>query len=135
MLLAVVEARRPLTFRVLRSHAVLVVGIAFVLLETRTRGFPFALPAAIGTPLVMGWLLQHSIPGARALAFVGGASYAMYLWHKDLYISYGVVGFVIAAAGAALSWALIERPILSWAHRKARSLSRSGTRDTRPAST
>ena len=40
----------------------------------------------------MGWLLHHRVPGTRALAFLGGASYAMYLWHRDLMISFGVVG-------------------------------------------
>jgi peptidoglycan/LPS O-acetylase OafA/YrhL len=61
--------------------------------------------------------MEHRVPAARALAFAGGASYAMYLWHRDLFTSFGVFGVVIAAIGSALSWAIIERPILDWAHR------------------
>ena len=41
----------------------------------------------------------------------------MYLWHRDLFIAFGAFGVVIAAVGAAASWALVERPILAWAHR------------------
>jgi len=54
-------------------------------------------------------------------------SYATYLWHKDLLIAFGPVGLLIALAGAAASWALLERPILAQAHRVA------GTRTQRPA--
>ena len=78
---------------------------------------PLALPTAVGTVLVMAWLVQHSFPGARLLAFMGGASYAMYLWHRDLLLTFGVEGLLIAAIGSAASWALVERPILEWGHR------------------
>ena len=53
------------------------------------HGDPIALPTGVGTMLVMAWLLQHRIPGGRALAFGGGASYALYLWHRDLLIAFG----------------------------------------------
>jgi peptidoglycan/LPS O-acetylase OafA/YrhL len=77
----------------------------------------------------MAWLVQHRLPGARLLAFAGGASYALYLWHKDLFIAFGpATGLVIAVVASAASWGLVERPILArihalTAHRKsARSL-------------
>ena len=120
MLLAAVEQRYPRVFQSLARTPALIVGIGLILLETKTRGFPVALPAGLGTPLVMGWLVQHRLGCGRTLAFLGGASYAMYLWHKDLYPVYGPAGFLIAAVGAALSWAIVERPILDWAHRTAR---------------
>jgi peptidoglycan/LPS O-acetylase OafA/YrhL len=65
----------------------------------------------------MGWLLQHGLPWARALGFAGGASYALYLWHKDAFIAFGpAVGLAIAVVASALSWALVERPILARIH-------------------
>jgi peptidoglycan/LPS O-acetylase OafA/YrhL len=120
MLLAVVELRHPGIFRRLAGPWALLAGLVLIGVETQTRGFPIALAAGIGTPLVMAWLLQHRIPFAQPLAFLGGASYAFYLWHKDLYYAFGTAGFVIAAVGAAASWALVERPILEWAHRTTR---------------
>jgi peptidoglycan/LPS O-acetylase OafA/YrhL len=64
----------------------------------------------------MGWLLQRRLPGVRFLTFAGGASYALYLWHKDLLIAFGPAGLAIVLVGSALSWALVERPILARAH-------------------
>jgi peptidoglycan/LPS O-acetylase OafA/YrhL len=116
MLLAVVEIRRPALFRRLSAPWVPIVGLAGILVETQLRGWPIALGAGIGTPLLMGWLLSLRLPFARALSFGGGASYALYLWHKDLFISFGAAGLLIALAGSALSWALVERPILERAH-------------------
>lgn len=120
MLLAVIELHHPAIFRRLVSPAALVGGLVLIGIETKTRGFPIALAAGVGTVLLMGWLLQHRMPAARFLAFLGGASYALYLWHKDLYYAFGPFGLVISAAGAAASWALVERPILTWAHRTSR---------------
>jgi peptidoglycan/LPS O-acetylase OafA/YrhL len=41
----------------------------------------------------------------------------MYLWHQDMLESFGLLGLLIAVAGAAASWAFVERPILHLAHR------------------
>jgi peptidoglycan/LPS O-acetylase OafA/YrhL len=116
MLLAYVEVRRPNLLRRLQGWWVPVVGIAFLGLETQLRGYPFALGAAVGTPLLIVWLRNVKLPYARFLAFSGGASYALYLWHKDLILTFGVLGLLIAIAGAAASWAFVERPILMTAH-------------------
>jgi peptidoglycan/LPS O-acetylase OafA/YrhL len=125
MILAVVEVKHPGIFKRLAQHVVLALGIALLVIGCITLADPIALPTVVGTMLVMGWLLQHRVPGARTLAFMGGASYAMYLWHRDLFISFGVAGVVIAAIGAALSWAIIERPILDLAHRLAAHMRRA----------
>jgi peptidoglycan/LPS O-acetylase OafA/YrhL len=117
MILAVVEVKHPGVFRRLRGHLVLALGTALVGIGCLHYADPVALPTGVGTALVMGWLLHHRVPGTRALAFLGGASYAMYLWHRDLMISFGVVGVVLAAVGAAASWAIVERPVLERAHR------------------
>jgi peptidoglycan/LPS O-acetylase OafA/YrhL len=119
MILAVVELRHPARFRQLGGHLSGAVGAVLLALGCVTMADPIALPTGIGTMLVMAWLIEHRVPAARALAFAGGASYAMYLWHRDLFTSFGVFGVVIAAVGSALSWAIVERPILDWAHRVA----------------
>lgn len=125
MLLAVLEVRRPSAFRRLRSPVVALIGVAYIAGGMLTSILPVAVGAVIGTPLVMASLLQHRLPGARALSFIGGASYALYLLHKDLFIAFGPgVGLAIAIVGSAASWALIERPILARAHWLADMLSR-----------
>ena len=122
MLLAFVEVRRPEIVQRLSGSWAPIVGIGFLVLETQMRGFPFALGAAVGTPLLIAWLRTVRVPFARALAFSGGASYALYLWHKDLFITFGLlgvgwIGLMIAVVGSAASWAFVERPILELAHR------------------
>jgi peptidoglycan/LPS O-acetylase OafA/YrhL len=116
MLLAVVELHYASAFRRLASVPVLALGVALIAAGCVLTNFPIALGAGLGTPLVMGWLLQHRLPGARQLAFLGGASYAMYLWHKDVLISFGPLGLPIAILAATASWVIVERPILNWAH-------------------
>jgi Predicted acyltransferases len=117
MFLAVLEVRRPTTFARLSGGAYLVVGIVCLIFGTLTTILPVSLATGVGTALVMGWLLQHRLPWSRALVFAGGASYALYLWHKDMFTSFGPgVGLVIAVAASALSWALVERPILARIH-------------------
>ena len=116
MLLAVVEARDPRLFQALSARWVAVMGVGALFVQTQLHYFPVALAAGFGTPLLIGWLSSVRVPYARLLTFSGGASYAMYLWHKDLFLSFGVLGLFIAAAGAAASWAFVERPILGMAH-------------------
>jgi peptidoglycan/LPS O-acetylase OafA/YrhL len=117
MLLAVLEVRESRHFHRLRSSRYLAVGIVYLVIGALTTILPVALATGIGTALVMGWVLHHRMPGARALGFVGGASYALYLWHKDAYIAFGPwIGLLLALAASALSWALVERPILARIH-------------------
>jgi len=116
MLLAVIEVRDPAMFARLSAPWVAVVGAGAILVQTLLHGFPIALAAGIGTPLLIGSMASMRVPFPRALAFAGGASYAMYLWHKDLFISFGALGLVIALVGAAASWAIVERPVLAVAH-------------------
>jgi peptidoglycan/LPS O-acetylase OafA/YrhL len=118
MLLAVLEVRHPIRFRWLRRMPYLALGVTLLALGAITSTFyPVAIVTGVGTVLVMGWLVHQPVPGARALAFAGGASYALYLWHKDSIVAFGpLVGLAIALAAAGLSWALIERPILRRVH-------------------
>lgn len=116
MLLAVLEVRRAKLFARLAKAPYVIVGVACLCLGAVATSIPIPFLTLLGAPLVMGWVLQHRVPGAPFLAFAGGASYALYLWHKDLFIAFGPVGLVIAVVGASLSWALVERPILARAH-------------------
>ena len=120
MVLAVLERTRPVAFARLASWPVAAAGAGLVALGTIGHTFPLAIGPTFGGALLMGWLLQHRVPGAGPLAFLGGMSYAAYLWHKDLLIAFGPAGLAIALVGAAASWALIERPVLAWAHRVTR---------------
>ena len=120
MLLAVLEQSRPALFRRLATWPWLLLGGLYLVLGALFADLPFEFAPVIGSALVMGWLLQHQPPGGRTLAFLGGMSYAAYLWHKDLIIAFGPGGALLALVGAALSWAVIERPILNWAHGLAR---------------
>lgn len=117
MALAVVERRHPAVFARLAHPAMPVVGITLIAAGALLRGMPIPVGAAIGTPLVMGWLLHHRVPAPKALAFAGGASYAAYLWHKDLFIAFGPwLGLALTIGASALSWWLIERPVLAKVH-------------------
>jgi peptidoglycan/LPS O-acetylase OafA/YrhL len=120
MLLAVLEVRRPQIFAGLAQTRYLLIGLGYIALGMLLSSMPLDLGAVLGTPLVIGWFLHHRILGARALVFVGGASYALYLWHYDLFRAFGIGGLLVALVGAGLSWLLVERPILYWAHRRAR---------------
>jgi peptidoglycan/LPS O-acetylase OafA/YrhL len=120
MFLAVIEKTRPGAFRVLATWPIAIAGAMLLAIGTLEHTIPVAFAPTVGGALLMGWLLQHRVPAARTLAFLGGMSYATYLWHKDLLVAFGPVGLVIALVGAAASWALLERPILAWAHRVAR---------------
>jgi peptidoglycan/LPS O-acetylase OafA/YrhL len=116
MLLAFVEVKRPSLFGRLGSPLYLVLGVASLVLGCLMTLVPVAFATGLGTPLVMAWLLQRDLPGGRWLGFAGGASYALYLWHRDLLIAFGPIGVAIALVGAAASWALVERPILARIH-------------------
>jgi peptidoglycan/LPS O-acetylase OafA/YrhL len=119
MVLAVVENKHAAAFRRFAGFAWLALGTVLIVVGCLQLADPIALPTGVGAALAMGWLLQHRVPGARVLAFAGGASYALYLWHRDLFIAFGLAGLPLAIGGSFLSWAIVERPILDWAHRLA----------------
>src|SRR6185436_4857969 len=116
-LLAVLEVRNPTRFEHLRAWPILALGIGLIVFGAVTSAVPVVIATGVGTALTMAWLLHHPLPWARALSFGGGASYALYLWHKDAFIAFGpLAGMLITLVAAGLSWALIERPILARVH-------------------
>ena len=116
MLLAVLQVKRPALFARLASNVWLAAGVTGIVLGSLWTSLLIPIGTLAGTPLVMAWLIQHRLPFARTLAFGGGASYALYLWHKDLLLAFGFPGLVLAFAGAAASWHFVERPVLARAH-------------------
>ena len=117
MLLAVLEVRHRDRFAHLGGSPVLGMGMGLIVFGALTTIVPISLATGIGTALVMAWLLHHPLPGARTLSFAGGASYALYLWHKDAFIAFGPwLGLAIALVASAMSWALVERPVLARVH-------------------
>jgi peptidoglycan/LPS O-acetylase OafA/YrhL len=120
MVLAVVERTRPGLFARMTQWPFLVGGIVLVAFGALDHAAIIGWAAVIGAALLMGWLLHHRVPFAGTFAFLGGMSYAMYLWHRDLFLAFGVIGLPLALIGAAISWFLLERPVLHWAHRVTR---------------
>jgi len=117
MLLAVLEVKHPARFHHLRKWPILAMGIGLIVFGALTTILPISLATGVGTALVMAWCLHHPLPWARALSFGGGASYAVYLWHKDAFIAFGpLLGMALTLVAAGLSWALVERPILAQVH-------------------
>jgi peptidoglycan/LPS O-acetylase OafA/YrhL len=122
MLLAILEVRHYATFVQLRAPLYLMLGTVLAVLGTLLHELPIAIGVGLGAPFLIGGLAQRQLPAARLLAFTGGASYALYLWHKDLLIAFGVAGLQIALAASGLSWALVEAPVLRLGHRLAASI-------------
>jgi peptidoglycan/LPS O-acetylase OafA/YrhL len=117
MALAQLERTEPAIFARLSSWPWLVLAVIYLIVGMLTSGLPVAAGPILGAALLIGWSLHRAVPGARALAFLGGMSYAAYLWHKDLIVAFGPIGAVLALVVAAASWAIVERPILARAHR------------------
>jgi peptidoglycan/LPS O-acetylase OafA/YrhL len=127
MLLAVVEVKHRRAFAALAHPAALVLGTAILVWGLTPSPIGLELRSGVGAAIVMGWLVQHRVPWTSGFAFLGGMSYAVYLWHVDLLRTFGVPGLVLVLVGAAASWVLVERPILGWAHRIGTGLSRPAT--------
>lgn len=130
MAVALIERSHRAVFARLASPRWLAIGINYIAFGMLTSILPVGIGSTIGGAIVVAWLLQHEVSGARSWAFLGGMSYAAYLWHKDLIIAFGPAGAVIALVGAAASWTLVERPILRWAHARRPSL--AGHREPGP---
>ncbi len=118
MLLAAYQVERPAAFDRLAAWPTLALGVALIVMAAVAHTAPATALTGIGSALVIGWLLHHPLPGARILAFGGGASYSLYLWHKDAFIAFGpAVGLAVAILAATFSWVVVERPTLDVVHR------------------
>jgi peptidoglycan/LPS O-acetylase OafA/YrhL len=92
------------------------------------------LPSAAGFALIIGAAAARPtgrLLGNRVLASMGTISYGFYLWHVPVLVFlrghgllplhpvYGTfVALVPALAVSALSWVVLERPIIDWAARR-----------------
>jgi peptidoglycan/LPS O-acetylase OafA/YrhL len=84
------------------------------------------LPVALGAAAVIAWTatarptcLPSRVLGSRPLAYLGGISYGIYLWHFPFVAALGRLApfarfasvLAISTAIAVLSWTYLERPI------------------------
>jgi peptidoglycan/LPS O-acetylase OafA/YrhL len=118
--MAAALVRRPTTWLLPIGVAVLGVGLALAWSQ------PLDIIVAVaGVLLVLG---IRDVPVPHAMASLGAAlSYPFYLWHVAVLTvvpSFGG-GFIVALAISAVSWFLLERPVMNlgraWANRKPRA--------------
>lgn len=130
MALAHVLAWRPLSAERLANAGFLVAGIGLLAVSAAIGPLLFDPIAAIGTMLVIGWLVAHRlhrrlVPLATAL---GAISYSLYLWHEWIVPSVDrpvstwlgsalALGLSIAVASAV--FVAVERPLISVGRRVA----------------
>jgi peptidoglycan/LPS O-acetylase OafA/YrhL len=117
MVAAIVEVRYPERFAWLARWPVALVGGIFIVIGLLPNPVFVDFASSIGAGLAIPWLSRREWRFARTLAFLGGMSYAVYLWHLDLLQAYGAISLPFALLASAASWAFVERPILEWAHR------------------
>jgi peptidoglycan/LPS O-acetylase OafA/YrhL len=102
------------------------------------RGALLAPLSAIGFALVIAAAADGSGPAMtwlrrRPLAYAGLVSYGLYLWHVPVIVVLDARGalpvallprlitvLAITLAIATVSWRLIEKPVLDWAHGRRR---------------
>jgi hypothetical protein len=76
------------------QFAVGIVAVILGFMFSRGNAFPFpwALPATIGSALIIASVTQERLPGvarwmnASALVWIGKRSYSLYLWHWPVYV-------------------------------------------------
>lgn len=110
MAIALCEASLP------RSPGLLVVGVAFLIVGTRSWWASIDLVSAVGSMLVIAWAVatRPSLRIFRPIAGAGAAaSYAIYLWHVDLLLSNLLWLLPIVCV---VSYLAIERPAIQWSH-------------------
>lgn len=122
------------------------VGVALVALEGTVRGLSLGsadlrdivvdTPASIGFALLVAGLALSQVPGEKLLSrgplrWYGKYSYGLYLWHFPVIYALRSLGWwpdslpeaivatmVPATALAVVSWWLLEKPAIDWAHRR-----------------
>jgi peptidoglycan/LPS O-acetylase OafA/YrhL len=156
MLAALVAHRRTIDMRTKR--VLVAAGVAIVIADAFTKAAAPAhgldltmlfsimrdVPSAIGFALIVGALAvapRGAVLGGTAFAALGTISYGFYLWHVPVYMvlrGYGLLPLdpVLGTAAAllpslalsALSWFVLERPVLRWSARRERRVARLGRR-------
>jgi peptidoglycan/LPS O-acetylase OafA/YrhL len=152
VLAALVAHRRTIDMRTKR--VLVAAGVAIVIADAFTKAAAPAhgldltmlfsimrdVPSAIGFALIVGALAvapRGAVLGGTAFAALGTISYGFYLWHVPVYMvlrGYGLLPLdpVLGTAAAllpslalsALSWFVLERPVLRWSARRARRAAR-----------
>jgi peptidoglycan/LPS O-acetylase OafA/YrhL len=133
MLAAVAEVRYPKAFSRVATWPVALVGGIFIGIGLLPNPVFVDFASSIGAGLAIPWLSRREWRFARELAFLGGMSYAVYLWHLDLLQAYGAIALPFALVASALSWRFLERPVLDWAHRFASKRKAARTDAAEPA--
>jgi len=95
-------------------------------------------PAAVGFALIVSALAATPVRArplvAAPVLFAGTVSYGLYLWHfpviyglheADLWPTAPIPAMALVLAlsfvPATISWFVLERPVLDWAHRRGRA--------------
>ena len=126
---ALATSARPTVEAIARAIAPLAgVGIAILLMVVPGQRFFSAWILAVG--LCSAWLILRTLDGrslvsrllsVRPLVFLGRISYALYLWHIPIYVTFGVStspelldvpALALSLACAIASYYFVERPFL-----------------------
>jgi peptidoglycan/LPS O-acetylase OafA/YrhL len=123
MVVAHVAVRRPDVLVCLHRPGALLLGLVLVACSVDPDiRFP-DVAAAIGSAVVLGWLLTCSPPSrpvVTGMAIGAALSYSVYLWHEAVLDSIGrragVIGLlsalVVTCAVASVAYVVVERPAI-----------------------
>jgi peptidoglycan/LPS O-acetylase OafA/YrhL len=127
MLVAHVAVRMPERLAIAGRPLVLAGGLALLAVSIVPNIIFPDLPAAVGSALVLAWLLTRSAPGptlTRLFVAGGAVSYSLYLWHEALMtwdrppsLPGALAALLLSLTVAGVSYVLIERPAIQLGRR------------------